>query len=215
VVKTGEVHVWRVPLDELNPEMLPEPDGEVRARASRFRSAENTRRYLVAQGSLRAILGQQTEEPLEFAITERGKPYLLHTPDLKFNLARSRGMSLVAVAMGVEVGVDVERLRTLPELQEIAERFFLPGEAAELLERPEPEREREFFRLWTRTEAMLKARGVGLYGAGSPLDGEWTVAEVDAGEGFAAAVAAEQHGMKVVVHDFRAAALSRVMSKRH
>jgi hypothetical protein len=44
---------------------------------------------------------------------------------------------------------------------------------------------------------MLKARGIGLYGAGTALDGDWTVVPIDAGEEYAAAVAAERSGMAV------------------
>jgi hypothetical protein len=44
---------------------------------------------------------------------------------------------------------------------------------------------------------------VGLYGAGAELGGEWTVEPIDAGEGFAAAVAVERPGMRVVVHESR------------
>jgi len=111
-------------------------------------------------------------------------------------------MALVGVALGVEVGVDIELLRPIPEHAAIAERFFPPSEAEALAAVPEAKRERDFFRRWTRIEAMLKARGTGLYGAGAELDGEWTVCEIDAGSGFAAAAAALVEGMRVMVHDF-------------
>jgi 4'-phosphopantetheinyl transferase len=106
-------------------------------------------------------------------------------------------MALVAVAFQMEVGVDVERLRPLPECLAIAERFFPPGEAAALALTPPDRREHEFFRRWTRIEAMLKARGIGLYGAGASLDGEWTVLPVDVGERYTAAVAAARPGLTV------------------
>ena len=172
----GEVHVWRVRL----------------APASQDQ----------AHAALHAILRAHTAAPLDFARRERGKPYLPHSPALKFNLSHSHGMALVGVALDVEIGVDIERLRPLAEHQAIAERFFPPSEARALAAAPEREREREFFRRWTRIEAMLKATGEGLYGAGSELGGEWTVQEVDAGEGFAAAVAAARAGMTVHTHDF-------------
>jgi 4'-phosphopantetheinyl transferase len=148
-----------------------------------------------AHEALRAILRRQTAAPLEFAVAEKGKPYLPGMPELKFNLSHSGEMSLVAVALEVEVGVDVERLRPLPEYAAIAERFFPPSLRGVL-------DERDFFRQWTRIEAMLKARGDGLYGAGAEIPGEWTVEEIDVGDGFAAALAARGSGLTVMVHDF-------------
>ena len=97
------------------------------------------------------------------------------------------------------VGVDIERLRPMPDCLAVAGRFLAPEDAAALAETPAVEREREFFMRWTRSEAMWKARGIGLYGAGAALDGEWTVLPIDAGEEHAAAVAAERSGMVVTV----------------
>jgi len=110
-------------------------------------------------------------------------------------------MALIALALDVDVGVDVERLRPIAEYGAIAERFFPPSEAAAFAETPPADRERDFFRRWTRIEAMLKARGVGLYGAGLEPEGEWTVREIDACEGYAGAVAAPAGGIRVVVED--------------
>jgi len=149
--------------------------------------------------ALRAILQRYTAGALEFAHGPHGKPYLRAAPHLRFNLSHSGGVSLVVVALDVEVGVDIERLRTMPDCLAVAERFLAPGDAAALAETPAAERGREFFVRWTRTEAMLKARGLGLYGAGTALDGEWTVMPIDAGEEYAAAVAAERSGMVVTV----------------
>jgi 4'-phosphopantetheinyl transferase len=111
-------------------------------------------------------------------------------------------MALIAAALDVDVGVDVERIRPMPEYAAVAERFFPPSESAALADSPPELREREFFRRWTRIEAMLKATGEGLYGAGAELGGEWTVREIDAGEGFAAAVAAPANGIEIAVCDF-------------
>jgi 4'-phosphopantetheinyl transferase len=111
-------------------------------------------------------------------------------------------MALVGVALEVGVGVDIEFLRPIPEHAAIAERFFPPRDAQALAATPAAEREGDFFRRWTRIEAMLKARGIGLYGAGAELEGAWTVCEIDAGDGFAAAAAAAGEGMRAVVHDF-------------
>jgi 4'-phosphopantetheinyl transferase len=111
-------------------------------------------------------------------------------------------MALVGVALDVEIGVDVERVRALPDYELVAGRFFPPSEAAAHAAVPAPCRGRDFFRRWTRIEAVLKARGVGLYGAGDEPEGEWTIEEIEIDDEYAAAVAAPQAGIRVTVHDY-------------
>jgi 4'-phosphopantetheinyl transferase len=188
----GEIHVWRVRLDEVE---VPPPTAGEAARAARFATPTLRRRYLRAHGALREILGQFTDSRLDFALQEKGKPFLPHSPEIQFNLSHSKEMALIAVALNTPVGVDIERVRKLAEHAAIAERFFPPSES-------QPVSAQDFFRRWTRFEAVLKAQGLGLYGAGVELEGEWTVQDLDAGPRFVAAVAAAGSGLTVVVHDF-------------
>src|ERR1017187_5397032 len=172
----ANVDVWVVALDT-GTGWLPPTPAEA-GNAARLVSEPLRRRYLRSHAALRAILATYTAAPLDFAMAEHGKPYLPAFPDLRFNLSHSHDMALVAVTHGIEIGVDVERFRPMQECMAIAERFFPPLEAAELAAVPPEGREVEFFRLWTRIEAKLKARGIGLYGAGQELDGEWTVVPI-------------------------------------
>ena len=192
-MNTCEVHVWRVCLNDVE-DQAPTP-GES-ARAARFRFERHRRQYLRSHAALRAILRRYTEDPLAFAVTEAGKPYLPGVPRLKFNLAHSHEMALVGIAFDIEVGVDVEHVRELSDYAAIAERFFPPSEAADVLDR------RDFFRRWTRIEAVLKARGVGLNDVGSDPSGEWTIEEIDVGPEYSGAVALPLAGLQTVVHDF-------------
>lgn len=198
------IRVWRVRLDEVGVESMPHPTTGELACADRFLSPEARERYLKAHCALRGVLGRVCGARLDFAVTPAGKPYLPEAPEVRFNLSRSHGAALIAVAIGVDIGVDIERLRPVPEYQAIAERFFPPSEREALAAAPEPLREREFFRRWTRIEACLKACGVGLHGAGAEIEGSWTIVEIGAGGGFAAAVAARRAGMAVRVADFEA-----------
>jgi 4'-phosphopantetheinyl transferase len=196
----GAIEVWRIRLDEAR---VPPPTPEEAARAARFHFPELGERYLRAHGALRALLARFTEATLDFAATPNGKPYLPGVPELKFNLSHSHGMALVGIALEVEIGVDVERVRALPDYELVAERFFPPSEAAAHAAVPAAHRGRDFFRRWTRIEAVLKARGVGLYGAGEEPEGEWTIQEIEIDEEYAAAVAAPKVGMAVNVHDYQ------------
>jgi 4'-phosphopantetheinyl transferase len=193
-VTVGEAHVWRVPLREGMP--LPPPTAGELARAARFRHPADRSRYLRSHGALRGILRTLTKARLDFAVEKNGKPYLPGDARLRFNLSHSDEMALVGAALEVEIGVDVERVRALTDYGELAERFFPPSEAAQVTGQA------DFFRRWTRLEAMLKATGEGLYGMGNEAAGPWTVVEIDAGPGYSAAVALPRAGMQVIVHDF-------------
>jgi 4'-phosphopantetheinyl transferase len=187
-----EIHVWRIDLDHAR---VPLPTAGESARAARIGSPEAAARYLRSHAALRDILGRYTQAPLEFALHEKGKPYLPLSPEVRFNLSHSHEMALVEVSLAGEVGVDIERLRPLPQFEAIADRFFPPSE-------PAPTDEADFFRRWTRVEAMLKARGVGLYGSSTDPDGQWTIEEIPIRAGFAGAVAAEGVGLAITLHDY-------------
>jgi 4'-phosphopantetheinyl transferase len=201
-VTPAELHVWPLVLRQLPENLLPEASAAERARAARFRREEDAQRYLVAHRALRGILGRVTRAPLDFAVAEQGKPFLPAAPEVRFNLAHSGGMALVAVALEIDVGADIERVRAMPDYAAVAGRFFPPGEAAALAAVPEARREGDFFRRWTRIEAVLKARGVGLYGLGSEMEDNWTITEIAVPAGYAAAVAAPREGLPVTVHGF-------------
>jgi 4'-phosphopantetheinyl transferase len=190
VLTNGEVRVWRVHLDAIDGRDLPELSSAESERAARIVNEAGRARYISSHRALRWILSQLTGEPLDFAIAERGKPFLPAAPHLRFSLSHSGSVAVVAAALDTEVGVDVERIRALPDCVAIAERFFPPSEAEALAATPPEAREREFFRRWTRIEAVLKAQGVGLHGAGAEFPPNWMVQEIEAKGGYAAAVAA-------------------------
>lgn len=170
-LEAGLVHVWAFELDRPAPVRnrlrdLLAPD-ELRSVA-RIRLRRPRRRRLVCRGRTRELLGRHLRTPpaaLSFRRGPHGKPSLVppwSASDLRFNVSRSGGLALLAVVRGVDVGVDVERVRPLPDLEPVASRFFSPGEARRLRRLPPSLRLDAFYRAWTRKEAFLKARGEGL-----------------------------------------------------
>jgi 4'-phosphopantetheinyl transferase len=213
----GDVRVWSVDLDG-------EPDASVldageRERASRFVSDELTRRWTNARAGLRRVLAAYCgADPAELRIESapcvhcaepHGKPFLAEPSghDLRFNLSHSDAMALVAVARGREVGVDAEAIRPGRRADGIASRWFTPEESDHLRGLGEAEAELAFYRLWTRKEAYLKATAAGVPGglasfdalrlepASGPEPG-WEFADLDAGAGYAAALAVAPPGYR-------------------
>lgn len=94
----------------------------------------------------------------------RGKPRLVHqgADALDFNWSHSGDYALVALARGLELGVDIERLGKNLRALELARRFFDPSEADALAALEPDECEHAFIGLWCAKEAVLKAVGKGL-----------------------------------------------------
>jgi len=63
------------------------------------------------------------------------------------------------------IGIDLEYIRSVMDVQQIARRFFSPSESAFILNLPDEEKTAAFFRGWTAKEAYLKATGDGLSGS--------------------------------------------------
>jgi 4'-phosphopantetheinyl transferase len=139
-----------------------------RERADRYHRAVHRDRFIAARGCLRRILGSFLDvAPAEITFLQgpHGKPQLgdqFLSEDIRFNLAHSEEMVLLAVAFGRDVGVDVERVRPNVRYREIARRMFAAGEYAQLEAFSGDEAMRAFYRCWTLKEAYVKATGAGL-----------------------------------------------------
>ena len=147
--------------------MLLEP--EERDRAARFRFDHLQHAFILARGGLRVLLGCYLgvcPAAVQFTYGSKGKP-TLSGGSVEFNVSHSGGLAVFAFTFGCEIGVDVEQIRSLPDMLEIASQFFCVEETAELMALPAGERERAFFLCWTRKEAYIKATGDGL---SAPLD---------------------------------------------
>lgn len=142
-----------------------------RAQAARFVFERDRRTFILSHGALRQILGWfcgVDPAALCFRDEARGKPYLVDAPaGLQFNLSHCEGVCLVGVVRGPAIGVDVERLRALDDMDQLAKQCFSAAEQRELEALPEPLRYEAFFNAWTRKEAFIKALGDGL---SYPLD---------------------------------------------
>jgi 4'-phosphopantetheinyl transferase len=102
-------------------------------------------------------------ERLSFSYNEYGKPSLSgQHSGLRFNLSHSGGIALVAVTLERELGVDLEQYSESKADEAVAEKYFSPREFACFDAVSEDLRTRVFLNCWTRKEAYIKARGMGL-----------------------------------------------------
>ncbi len=165
----GEVHVWQGELDvssESLERLAATLSPSEHDRANRFRAAEHRRRFVAGRGMQRDVLARYAgvaPERLTFATGPAGKPSLAPNPrNVRFNASNAGGLAVVAVAAGLEVGIDIEPLRPIPDALDLARRFFSPAEIEALTATPVREHDAAFLVAWTRKEAYIKALGGGL-----------------------------------------------------
>lgn len=160
----GVAHVWIIRLDEELADHRLLDEAELQ-RASRFRFPLHRRRFVAGRAALRRLLGWWLGMPpreVELDYGERGKPFVSSDAVHQFNVSHSHDLAAIALSYGTPVGVDIERVRVLSDLDAISLTVFNERELAQLKPTQDPIQLRDFFLGWTRKEAYLKAVGTGL-----------------------------------------------------
>jgi 4'-phosphopantetheinyl transferase len=228
-----EIHVWQVRLDDFQLPYSRQLQNFLTTdeinRANRFHFEKDRRRFTVSRGILRILLGKYLEiypDQVSLTVTADGKPILADSPvngALHFNLSHSGAMALFAFSRAARLGIDLEEIRPDVMDNNLADRFFAPGEIAALHALPPPQQIAAFFACWTRKEAYLKGIGLGL---NLPLDSfevsinpgepgrllanrfypddvfKWRLYEVPPLPGFAATLAAKGENLPVTCRQF-------------
>ena len=195
-------------------------------RASSYVFAQHRRNFIVARAALREILGGYLKclaREIVFTYGVHGKPRLasLHSgSQLEFNLSHSGMRALIAVASGFAVGVDIEEIQPAFATFDMAEIAFSQNERDALARLPQKQRVAAFFKCWTSKEAYIKGLGKGLAIPLSEFDvcvlpdvparlvrpyadaqdqNIWSLRGLDAGQGYAAALAVSEIPTSIVV----------------
>ena len=134
-----------------------------RARIERLARESDRRRAQAAEVIMRRVLSSHlgvSQDEIKVERDQFNKPFLPGT-DIFFNLSHSADRVACAVDTA-PLGVDLERIRPLPEMMEIVTRYFSTEKQLTLESCPEPDRLECFFTLWTLKESFVKAEGKGL-----------------------------------------------------
>jgi 4'-phosphopantetheinyl transferase len=214
-IPRDEVHVWVARLDGVDARLEADLSTEEQERASRLRFERDRGHFVAAHSFLRRVLAHYlgcAPRAVPIRAGANGKPELVSPATVRFNLAHSHEVAVCALAVDREVGIDVERVRRVRDLDALARRVLSEREQAALCALNGELAEEAFYAAWTRKEAVLKASGEGLGRepagvevsfepegparllavAGEPgAERRWTVQAFDAAPGYVAAVAAE------------------------
>ena len=141
-------------------------DDEESDRSRRFVRRSDRCHFVLAHVALRLFLARCLGVDPAAVTYERGlhgKPRLGQgLGPLQFNLSHAGKLGLLAAARNRALGVDVEHVRDVGDVLEIADQHFSDQERVGLRTLPPIERQAGFFRCWTRKEAVIKACGEGL-----------------------------------------------------
>lgn len=174
-----DVHVWVLPLEH---------------------PAKTRRRELahLAERQLLSLYLGVDESTVRFERGVYGKPRVPGDP-LRFNLSHCGEWAMLAVSRSLELGIDLQGPRPALNKPWFADRICTPRERAALGATPAPS---ELLRLWTRKEAVIKARGDLSYVSAGEVDvledvveGGWRCLDLDPPDG------KEDHHAAVTVKD--------------
>ncbi|MGL5436300.1 MAG: 4'-phosphopantetheinyl transferase family protein [Lachnospiraceae bacterium] len=165
------VHVWylnwRKHADKLDMVITALRKDE-KAEFLRFRQFEDRFRYVWGRYLLRTLLSHYLnlgKDEISFTRGVFGKPCLsanVPLPGLSFNLSHSGEYVAAAVSRTDTVGIDIESVRDMPELDLIARNEFHDAEQEQMRRCKTEEKLDCFYKIWVSKEAYLKALGSGL-----------------------------------------------------
>ena len=174
---TGHVDIWRLSLDEDIGDAAPFLDclnREEQSRADTLKAPHRRKQFIMVQACLKKILAgiiNKKESRIHLPRTGHGKPYIdeqFQGERIYFTLAHSNGQAVIALTLGQELGVDIEKINPDRDCRSLSRRFFSAREQAALSWLEDDELCSAFYACWARKEAFIKAEGSGVaYGLGS------------------------------------------------
>jgi len=167
ILLQGELHVWQVSAN-----IGSDPFAEYKtilteaelAKVPFFKFRQVRDSYILSQSAIRILLSGYLSIPpglVKLGRRRKGKPYSIDDPGLYFNMSNSGEFVVIAFSRDSEIGIDIEQIRPLHDLDEMINRNFTRSEIKYINSRPE-ERINRFFRFWTIKESFLKAIGEGM-----------------------------------------------------
>lgn len=163
----AQIELWQVAFDLGHgdgTEDEPVLSREEQIHARRYRRSDDALRFRRMRALLRRLLGERlgcAPQAVPLVRNAHGKPQLAGPGSLSFNVSHAGGIGLLAMAPGLELGIDVEcGIDVGPEeLHGMARQLLSPQEWAAL---PAPLDGPQFLRHWVAKEAVLKALGLGI-----------------------------------------------------
>ncbi|MGE5499043.1 MAG: 4'-phosphopantetheinyl transferase family protein, partial [Syntrophothermus sp.] len=170
-LKDDEVHIWygcNTPAYRYMEMMRRVISDYELNKAYKFFFSRDRERFIIIRAVLRILISKYQNvgiNEIRYMKNNFGKPYIMvpkgHAP-LKFNISHSNSAFIMAFTRNREIGVDIEKIRSDFPAENIARLFFSRSEIEELLQMQGRQLTKAFFGCWTKKEAYIKAKGMGL-----------------------------------------------------
>lgn len=163
-----EIHIWCFELDTVDVDPREDLSEDEIATAGRFHQKIDQIRFMACRGVLRRLLSRyigKNPQKIAFKYGANGKPELAESEAvnvLRFNVSHSKGLGLIGITLRREIGVDIERMQPMADLELMAQSCFSEREKRGWDALPEVAKGPAFYEAWTKKEAALKACGKGL-----------------------------------------------------
>ena len=166
-IRSGEVHIWRNTLNEKQfilekqESLLSE---EEKRRCNEYMYEAEKVRYTCNHRFVRQVLSNYMKveaSSIEFSIANLGKPFIKNA-GLFFNYSYRDKICVLAISRDAEIGIDIEKIKLLHDLNTFAAFSFSERERKIIFESSPEKFESTLFTFWTFKEAIIKALGIGL-----------------------------------------------------
>jgi len=169
--RTGHLHLWAVDLDQTHHtatryQQYQWLSPREQKRLERYHEGDTRNRHAAAILALRIILGDYHNCPpdiFDYQFGSLGKPAAARDFEnnrIFFNSTDCRNMALIAVASGIELGIDLEFLDRRLHSSHLVERIC--GNIENTQPPGHTPSEKQVLQCWTRKEAWGKALGIGI-----------------------------------------------------
>ncbi|MEM7620063.1 MAG: 4'-phosphopantetheinyl transferase superfamily protein [Pseudomonadota bacterium] len=132
-------------------------------RSNQFSHDQAKEQFIKSRAFLRQTLSDYVGEPaetLKIANNAYGKPYLEDFDHLHFNVSHSGDVILIAVGH-MQVGIDIEYIDQEFAHDTISDLVFNISEQQIVKHQKHDLKAKQFYSIWTKKEAYLKAKGHG------------------------------------------------------
>ncbi|MBX9703152.1 MAG: 4'-phosphopantetheinyl transferase superfamily protein [Silvanigrellaceae bacterium] len=137
-----------------------------KTQAKKFINSYLSERYIISHGLLRHLLAFYTKkdpQTIAYKNNQYGKPFLKNSRSkIQFNMSHSKDYAAYILALGCEVGIDIEWKNKDIDVPELSSLVLTENESTLFNELSSDKKLNAFYEVWTKKEAILKAFGQGL-----------------------------------------------------